>query len=205
MRRFLITTIAAGTTALTLLATAGTAHAGSWSHHDARGDVFRSSMSDDAVATADPADRTADITRFSVRHSARKVTLTLSLRDLRGGDSILMSRLVTPTNEYEVSILRSADLRAFGIVDTAAQSEELKCRGKRSSYDTRRDRIRITIPRTCLGSPTWVRAGAGYARGDWTSFDETASLTFDEALRRGSKRAAMSDAPLKVGKKVRVG
>lgn len=205
MRRFLITTIALVTTTLTVLATAGTAHAGSWAHRDARGDVFRSSMSDDAVATADPADRTADITRFSVRHSARTVTLTLSLRDLRGGDSMLVSRLVTPKNEYELAILRTADLRMFSLVDAAAEGDELTCRGKRASYDTRRDRIRITIPRTCLGSPTWVRAGAGYARGNVFSSDESASLAFDEALRRGSKRAANSEAPLKVGKKVRVG
>ncbi|HTW17134.1 MAG TPA: hypothetical protein VMF51_18535 [Nocardioides sp.] len=204
MRRSLTTTVALVTTTLTLLATAGTAHAGSWTHRDARGDVFRASMSD-AVATADPADRTSDITRFGVRHSARKVTLTLSLRDLRGGSAMTLGRLVTPTNDYQATVLRSADLRVFSLVDTADETEELPCRGKRASYDNRRDRITITIPRTCLGSPTWVRAGAGYARGDLMSLDENSTMTFDEALRRGSKRSVTQTDTLKVGKKVRVG
>ena len=205
MRRSLITTLALVTTTLTVLATAGTAHAGSWTHRDARGDVFRAPMSEDAEPTGDATDRTSDITRFNVRHSARKVTLTLSLRDLRGGGSMTVGRIVTPTNDYQATVLRSADLRVFSLVDTAAETEELTCRGKRASYDTRRDRITITIPRTCLGSPSWVRAGAGYARGDWMSSDESSTMTFDEALRRGSKRSVSKSDTLKVGKRVQAG
>ncbi|WP_244929994.1 hypothetical protein [Nocardioides sp. W7] len=197
-------------TALTLLATpvvaAGSAQAGSWSHRDAKGDVVRGSAAGDG-AVEDPSDQATDITRLKVNHGPGKVTVTLVVRDLKGGDHAVVGRLVTPEGDYSVTYLRSADLKMFTLTDDAAGADtpDVPCRGKRISFDASGDRIRITVPRTCLGSPKWVRVGAGLVRGDLMSMADADTVTMDEALRRGSVKAFNSDAPLKVGKKVRAG
>lgn len=198
---------AAVLTALALLAapvaTAGTAHAGTWSHQDARGDVMRFSMTDDGeTITRDPSDKTTDITRISVNHSARKVTVTLKVRDLTRGDAMVVGRLVTPKSDFSVLVVRSAEMRMFTLTDQDADEVAVRCRGKKISLDAALDRIRLTLPRTCLGSPKWVRAGAALVRGDLMSIES--SFTVDEALRPGNK-AIVGTRPIKVGKKVRAG
>ena len=196
-------------TALTLIATpvvaAGSAHAASWSHKDARGDVMRMSIADDGAVVKDPSDKATDITRISVNHGPGKVTVTLKVRDVQGGDTALVGRLVTPEGDYLVTVMRSPDLRMFSIANLAGDEDDyaVPCRGKKVSFDTRRDRIRLTIPRTCLESPAWVRAGAALTRGDLMADEE--NVTMDDALRRGSKRSMNSIGMLKVGKKVRFG
>lgn len=196
-------------TALTLVVTpvvaAGSAHAGSWSHKDAKGDVMRMSLSEIGEVEKDPSDKATDITRISVNHGRGKVTVTLKVRDVKGGDTALVGRLVTPDGDYLVTVMRSPDLRMFSIANLAGDEDAfaVRCRGKKVSFDTRRDRIRLTIPRTCLESPAWLRAGAALTRGDLLADEE--NVTMDDALRRGSKRSMNSTGMLKVGKKVRVG
>jgi len=198
-------------TALTLIATpvvaAGSAHAGSWSHKDARGDVMSVSMVADGGVAKDPTDKATDITRISVNHGRGKVTVTLKVRDVTGGDTAVLGRLVTPDGDYEAMVIRSGGMRLFTLADGSVDSDptDTPCRGKKVTFDTKRDRIRLTVPRTCLGSPKWVRVGAALLRGDLMSMEESESLTIDEALRKGSKRAVNSTDQLKVGKKVRFG
>jgi hypothetical protein len=196
-------------TALTLIATpvvaTGSAHAASWSHKDARGDVMRVSLAEVGEVEKDPSDKATDITRISVNHSRGKVTVTLKVRDVQGGDTVLTSRIVTPDGDYLVNLMRSPGMRMFSISNLAVDEDEfsVKCRGKKATFDSRRDRIRVAIPRTCLQSPAWVRAGAVLVRGDLMG--EGDNLTTDDALRRGSKRSVNAINMLKVGKKVRVG
>ncbi|MEI5671858.1 MULTISPECIES: hypothetical protein [unclassified Nocardioides] len=205
-RRTRVALLAAALTLLTApVATAGSAHAGTWSHEDARGDVVRIGIADDKpTGEVDPDEATTDITKFTVKHAPRKVVITLKIRDLRSGDSALIGRIVTPRTAYDVSVFRTSDMRIFSLSE-GRRATDVPCRGKKQSFDTKRDRVTLTFPRVCLGNPKWVRAGAGFLRGNLLSGDETTTVTLDEALRTGSEEAAASDAPLKVGKKVRVG
>lgn len=197
-------------TALVGLLTLGfvpAADAATWTHRDARGDVFDVSMGE-GMPTRNRTDKATDITRFSVRHSRRQVSMTVNLRELRGGSSTLMGRLLTPKGDFMVMAMRSPDMRMFMLMDAKSLDEEPdagNCRGKRLRYEAKRHRIRITIPRTCLDSPAWVRAGAAYFRGDMlAAFEDEATMSYDDALRKGSGRAAMAGNP-KMGPRVRVG
>ncbi|SDC02217.1 hypothetical protein [Nocardioides lianchengensis] len=198
--------------ALTLLAapvaTAGSAHGATWTHRDAQGDVVRiaSGDSDADASVGVVADDATDITRFTVKHRARKVVVSVHLRDLQRGDNALVGRVVTPHAKYSVLIMRSSDMRMFTLSEVSGREDSaVSCRGKRQSFDIRRNTITVTIPRTCLGDPTWVRAGAAFIRGSLMAVEDDAAITVDDALRTGNKRSVLRFASPKVGRKVRAG
>ncbi len=76
-------------TALTLIATpvvaSGSAHAASWSHKDARGDVMRMSIADDGTVVKDPTDKATDITRISVTEAQKLYTLAVQMETVAAG------------------------------------------------------------------------------------------------------------------------
>lgn len=187
------------------VAMAGTAHADTWSHRDAKGDVL-SAPTETGKPTRAPGDKTTDITRISVNHAARKVVVTVKVRDLRrGGDTMLLGRIVTPKNDYAVMVMQSPDMQMFSLYDEKNLDEGIdatSCRGKRLAYQAARNRIRITIPRSCLGDPRWVRTGALLVRG---VLSDESTVTMDDALRKGISKKTMNQGTVSVGRRVRVG
>lgn len=197
--------------ALVLLAapvvTAGSAAAESWTHRDSRGDVLRFVLPDDEEQVSvkrDATNTSTDVTRLRVDHTQAAVIITITVRDLRGGYTLAPLRLVTPDEEYDLQAMRSPLGRILSM--TARTSDaEVACERKRVRFDNVRDRIRVRVPRTCLGRPAWVRGGGGLLRSNLA--DENASsivFTADEALRSGRRQAVLGDGPLRVGPPVRV-
>ncbi|MEI5671857.1 MULTISPECIES: hypothetical protein [unclassified Nocardioides] len=198
--------------ALALLATpvvtAGSAAAETWTHRDARGDVVDVPYDDDLTKiTANPDDVAADITRLSVRHGTRRVTVTLGLRDLRTGGTGVGVRLVTPRGDFTLTAFAVDGLRMHFFQETAKSDsdEEVACRGDRVRLQPRHDRVRVSIPRTCLGEPRWVRAGGIFMHGIERAVAEEGPFQVDEALHTGMTREFVEgDAYPVARRKVRV-
>jgi hypothetical protein len=70
----------------------------------------------------------------------------------------------------------------------------VRCAGLRHTIDYRTHTVRISVPRTCLGNPTWVRVGADTAT--WSEARE--AYHSDDALRRGENARIKQPAPPEV-------
>ena len=66
--------------------------------------------------------------------------------------------------EYQVYVQRYRGKTSSSFDYQATESEE-ECAGMAFKIDWRRDFFRVRIPRSCLGTPRWVRAGAAVYRG----------------------------------------
>lgn len=131
--------------------------------HDPTGDVLR--LNQDAASTLVPDRRRGDLVAVRSVHGPRNVTVTMRYahlsaggpgrivhsvglttdRDVAGDDSIGVSLAVGPRNPEGRLDFFSPD----------------GCADLTSSVDYTADRVRFLIPRSCLGSPRWVRVGAG--------------------------------------------
>ncbi len=130
--------------------------------------------------------REGDITRFAVRHTARKVILRTTFRELTRTEGFGVSIGMIRTNERlnrVVSVFFDNEFAPNGEVDLSRPNgDSVRCRvGK--SIDFTSNVIEVRIPRTCLSSPRWVKVGVGQL---------TMSITGDEA--NGSAAFAADDA-----------
>lgn len=188
MRTMIVAALVAGATVL-----AGPAHAATWTERDARHDVVTLPAAEDvSQAVPAPDRRQGDVTRIRVDHRQRTVVVTLP-----------HDRLDRPTGRTQavhVVVLRSGgrDRTVSLVTDRAhprGQLLERPCRAARARIDYRADRVRFTVPTTCLGSPRAVRVGGGTGilAGDL-------QLHADDALLDGR----LLDEPV-LGPRVRVG
>ncbi|WP_183095632.1 hypothetical protein [Nocardioides stalactiti] len=181
---------ALGAVALSVALLPSTAEADRWTGGDAEGDVRGWHYSPepkpcgtDTVVNGS-AEVTNDITGLEVRHTRRSLVMTTTFRDLdpdlevmvtnyvrtpRGGYWLDLVRFQRPNGTWRVLTFLSKAPRypdpdqvnecgAFGFVSTG-----LRCRIGRE-IDPVGDVVRLTLPRTCLQSPDWVRVGADAVR-----------------------------------------
>ena len=133
-------------------------------------------------------DRLHDITDLAVDHGAESVVLSLTMRDVarRDASTIYKLHLRTPGGGFSVDVThfeRGADLQTFLTKEPdyqqAAQSgddcsfviavTEVPCEGVQALADRQTDLVTVTIPRSCLDDPNWVKVGAqvyGYSKTD---------------------------------------
>lgn len=166
---------------LTMLAlTAPAAHAERWHGRDASGDVrsFQVDLGDSPCVTVTggdrvPGDRRRDLTRLTVDHGSDVITVDLALRDVakRDRDTSYEAVIRTPAQLYLLAVysgphvhrvvdFQSARVRHdhdgcffLGVHDRA-------CEGLDVLPDPSADLLTVQVPRTCLGTPRWVRVGA---------------------------------------------
>lgn len=168
-----------------VLAAPAAAEAARYDHADAAGDVAR--CGDTACTTvAYASTQEPDIRRVSIQHRLHKVVVQAAFADIRRsasrqgfGMEVLTNESVrrTYTVEVEGPTVRSWFSRPSGVVS---------CSGLERRIDFTANTVLLVIPRTCLGSPGWVRVGVGaYAAvGD--------ALRADDALRRSMDPAAIA-------------
>jgi hypothetical protein len=165
---------------------AGSASADRWWGRDRAGDVQQVGFSPEPppcgttrVSTA-PRDRTTDLVGLSVRHEGSSVELRAHFRDLTvWGDRHLTFNLQTDGGDYEVWILRSRKHGPFDtwLLEAAEPPEsfdecggygvtqlESPCSGLRTTGSRARDLVSVVLPRTCVESPRWVKAGVRTSR-----------------------------------------
>ena len=152
---------------------------------DPAGDVTADDLSgDDPVL--DPEWRNGDITQLRVRHRHYRVTARLNFVELTagrrqpwmyhtfrfltsGGGGLELSGTVGVNGGGRQGVWRLSDGR------------RVKCRGLRHTIDYQAETVRISVPRSCLGRPRWVRVGA-----KTSSFSEAQEVfRFDDALPTG--------------------
>lgn len=182
-----------------LLAGVVPASAASWTHEDAVGDVQYYSFNDrtgkETGPDPDPANTDTDVTSFGARHAARRVVLQATLRDITEASGAIVYRIRTDAHTYEaVQRLGTDRWMAPGFELARADRERPQdCTGVRRSVDRTTEQVMVSIPRSCLGLPAWVRAGAGAY-----SFSETPptfTYRLDDALQDGAASERLTLGP----------
>jgi hypothetical protein len=135
------------------------AHAESWHHRDARGDVVNQSTRDGSpIDTAAPRDRTADITDLTIRHGSVSIRVDLQLRDLRAATiEHLVLRLRTPRATYMAVVTTGGDEPT---VSTLLRGVRFRTCDMTVSLKPRLDAVTVALPPSCVDHPRWVRLAA---------------------------------------------
>jgi hypothetical protein len=165
-----------------------------WSAKDRRADVRATPIQLDAREAEDcsgppghrvRSDKRRDVLGLAVDHTADTVVLTLSMRDVQRRDrgTSYDFHLQTPRADYALDLLPTQS----DLVGDVFLSEEpdypdpdeikdcefyvistgLPCDGLTGDRDAALDRVVVTLPRSCLRNPDWIRAAAevrGYTR-----------------------------------------
>lgn len=154
---------AASAGALAAIAVPGLAQAATGStydHVDARHDVQHYHSADQSI-TAAPHEKAADIVRTKIAYEHTALVSRVWLRSQ-----------TIPANWFAVGQLRT-DSSAYqwfasgGPSGMQVQLEQgsttVSCQGIAVHASAKTGRVTVTVPRSCLGKPQWVRAGEGFA------------------------------------------
>jgi len=157
---------------------------------DVAGYTYTAAASEDECPTFTdfdaPDDANDDITRVVVRHTKKSIVIRTVFRDLDPAlDQSLSVHLKTPDRGWFVDVDRSevrpGKFKTFFFLSReptfpdpdeydpdppvcggfAFISADEYCKGRRFSIDLDHDVIEVVLPRSCFGSPRWVRVGAG--------------------------------------------
>lgn len=159
----------------------GPGQAARWSGPDPTGDATTFGFSPDPPpcgTLVEGRSSVGDIRRLSVRHAGEEVGLTLDVAGLRRLDDVYLSLLLrTERRGYEVDVdLRPgrptraslttamrygplAEPDECGNQYVGGSAQGIACR-LGAHLDRGAGRVTVTVPRSCLRTPRWVRAGA---------------------------------------------
>lgn len=159
---------------------AAPAAAGTAKHADPAKDVVATTNESDTQT--DPDEQFGDWTSFRVEHAGTTVRLTGAMRQLRKADyAYVEGRLNTPARDYDYELyLATGDV----VLSSPKDGLPVDCTGLEARRNTRKDRVSITVPRSCLGQPDWVRVSAVFT---WSRRVESGAIvrSVDNAYRRG--------------------
>ncbi|MDP3891995.1 hypothetical protein, partial [Nocardioides sp.] len=184
-----------------LLALSPAAHAEKWVAKDKRGDVVASDNAAEGQWSV-PKVAIADITRTVVAHRAGKVVVRVKVRDIVRSDYGLVTRLRTPDHTFS-AVYSQVSAKAPGGPGSPGGdyymrrgNRDIDCTGLTHTI-SKRNVLRLRVPRTCLDDPTWVRAGARVV-----SSDKPMQHSYsDQAHPRADSKART----IRVGPRLRVG
>jgi len=195
--------------ALVLTATP-TARAETWAMPDPRGDVrvLRYDPDNDPCAHVpehrNKHDRRRDVRDLAVDHGVDDVAVTLTLGDVDRHDrsTTYSLHLRTPRRGYFLDyrpLQGDADLFLAVEPDYPSPSEikdcsfafsvtDKYCDGLAGDLSPRTDQLVVTIPRSCLGGPSWVRVAANVYGFSKTDAEGRFAISSDFWAPRGVKR-----------------
>lgn len=162
----------AGCIALAVAAfgTIGPASADTMSGTDTAGDVLHLDTSEGfeqaLPGTREPRRRDGDLTGYTVRHGAKRITAVLRFRELRRNQPVLqvVGRFRYPQRhqlEYNELVVtaRKGDRRG-----TASSSQGRCDVAHRINYA--KNRVRMSVSRRCFATPRWIQFNAMIIRTD---------------------------------------
>jgi len=175
----------------------------SWHGHDTARDA-RSFLIDASGRCATvttgavaPADARRDVVRLGVDHGEEAVELTLNLRDVARRDRETTYEFVlrTPERLFIAVAFPGRRLRPALFAARAVRRHDCgrrltihlrSCDGLLGDADAGSDRVTISVPRSCVGEPRWVRVGAVVSGAiDERSGDESIRVDADAWGGRG--------------------
>jgi hypothetical protein len=134
---------------------------------DASGDMWRADAVGEAVPA--PASTLGDLRRVDVRHGSANVVVTLRFVDLRraGSYANYTVRLQTGVRTFR-EVTLEADRHSWAGSTRVFRHGGNLVRGCGESHrvDYRGNTVRIVLPRSCLGTPRFVRANVNVYRAD---------------------------------------
>ncbi len=172
---------------------ASTARADQVVRGDARHDVVRFDENHpDGVPARTVHD--PDVIRTRIAHKPHQLVIRLTFAELErhrlrfqlaqiatsGGGQRLFIAFVVPSQDLDIVTLKGPDGR-------------VRCPRLAQTINYRKDYLRVTIPRTCLGVPRWVKVGVGVSR--WAHGHQYA----DDALQSGGEHRLQRTRRLYVG------
>lgn len=143
------------TSACLVLAISSVASAQTLRHTDPAHDVVK--MKNDGSVVAAPTNKTTDIVHVTFRHTSLRVITTMRLRDY-GGSWEYYGTIGTATQQYYVL---GTDSSTF-FLSKAGTERPIACSGLSVTIRPAKNTLRVSIPRTCLHRPRWVRMGLAY-------------------------------------------
>lgn len=165
--------------------------------HDASSDVMYANVDTEGVLVMSPhpTDRTTDITRTVVNHTARRLVVRLKFRNARIYFAPeLYLEVKTATKPYVIYYERGLRGSDWVVID-ARKNRIASCPGFRHSFDFADNLAVASVPRGCIGAPRWVRMRVGaIGTGDGRDI-------FDDAQREGLRH----DLRLVQGPRIRKG
>lgn len=131
--------------------------------HDSRRDIEYYDLLDvGSKPVAVPDHQNGDLTRFTVRYGNKRVWLVLKFRELRRSDPFLGAgaQFFYPTPvQYEYS-------EVFAVVRAKSPKSKVQFSGDATGCTARHhvnyaeNRLRISFPVACFGTPRWLRSNA---------------------------------------------
>jgi hypothetical protein len=150
--------------ALIVVAVPGVASADQTKINDPKGDVYRVAEDGSQGDVKQGAVPNTDILRTVVRHGKAAVGLTVKYVHLKRNTSAFISY------DAEIRVPHQGVFHALVVVDPTLKSayvnltdghyESIECPQATASVHPDEERVLARVPRSCLGSPKWIRFGA---------------------------------------------
>jgi len=142
------------------VALAAPAHADRWTYDDAAGDVTQvvetpSAMTIETV----PEQANGDITQVTVDHRRTKVIFEVRTRSRLTGPFAAGVQIRTPGRRFALLWMRMPGMGGAELMDFGSKDLTTRCRGLKQRLTSGKTTIRLTVPRSCLGDPRWLRVG----------------------------------------------
>jgi hypothetical protein len=162
-----------------------TAQAQQLERTDGTGDVVLRDPDSNQV-TVEPDWANGDIVGLRVNHGPHRVKARLTFDELTRNVGAIFHdfEIRTPRRHFSAQVLTNEDAWK-GDSELWLPGRPKDCDGLKHKVDYAQDVVRVWVPRKCLGSPRWVRVGAGTST--WREDDESEGIEsrWDEALRTG--------------------
>ncbi len=162
MRTSLLT---AAIASIAVLTTALPAHAEKLALKDATGDVWEADQ--DTISRSDERIN-IDLKKSTLTHSESSLDLDAKYADLRRnakGRFALTLEIRDNESDYTYGLVLARSGKPQGRASLSDDTgERVRCPDLDHKLSYGKESIALSIPRTCLGEPTWVRARIGAAR-----------------------------------------
>lgn len=185
-----------------VVSSAGLASAQRWTHADATKDVVTYDHDTDEPVTV-PGRTEGDVVFTTVSHTRSKVVIRIRMRAVPRGDWMAVAEVRTPRASYYLQQLRFGEARRFSMVKVSGdgrESRKVRCAAKSSRID--RTALVLSVPRSCLGDPRWIRASATTITFDAEALSEEEQeirAYTDEALSPAHAYGMRFSPPLRRG------
>ncbi|MDP3891552.1 hypothetical protein [Nocardioides sp.] len=167
--------------AVTALLVPTAAHAGKSVHRDAVGDV--GSFTDESENfTTLPGQKVGDVVRSVGKHKGKRVSFSVKMRALPKTKHShgVVTRIVTNKKTYFADAHSAPGLGSD--VFLTRNGKLIDCAGMRHKRSAKRNTITLSVPRSCLGNPRWVKLGGGvyWLKGNKSFVDESHRTSIQE-------------------------